>query len=69
MAMKRHTPKRSVLSHLRPKSGFSPAMDEAFPTNMGGSNLPFTKTKSGDGGNTMAKKMYKPPKSGHKLGT
>jgi hypothetical protein len=66
--MKIHTPKSSVLSHLKPKSGFSPATDSAFPTNPGGVNLPMTKTKTGAGGNKMAS-MPSPKKSGKKLTT
>ncbi len=65
--MKIRTPMKSVLSHLKPKTGFSPATDSAFPTTPGGVNLPFTGTKTGAGGNKMAS-MPKPRlKGGKKL--
>ena len=68
--MKIRTPMKSVLSHLKPKSGFSPASDSAFPTVPGGVNLPFTKVKTGAGGNKMDK-LPKPSvgKGGKKLTT
>jgi len=50
--MKTRKPMASVLSHLKPKSGFSFADDA--PTNFGGVNLPFSKTKTGAPGSKFA---------------
>lgn len=56
-----HHPKASVLSHLKPKSGFSPATDSAFPTNPDGANLWFS-GKSGPSGSKFGKGLRKPGK-------